>query len=96
MPRALPIQKTGAILYLLIIQEHQHPNSPSPTLHELMRATGYHSPNSIRRHLQKLEQEGLIEREYYRHRAIHLTEKGRAIATSLLPKITNLDRSGAA
>ena len=80
MPRPLPIQKTGTILAMLIIQENKNPNSPSPTLHELMQVTGYRSPNSIRKHLKKLEQEGIIEHKYYKHRDIRLTPKGKAIA----------------
>lgn len=77
MTRRLPIT-AARIRMLLAIVEHVRVHQWPPTIRELMTACGVTSSNAVSERLDRLEHDGLIERERGCPRALRLTPAGHA------------------
>lgn len=65
-------KRHDAFTTFLAILQYQRQNGFMPSMRDLVEATGINSTSLIRRHLQTLEEEGLIARAAGKARAIRV------------------------
>lgn len=85
MTRTINLETTARIMAEIVHCLYRLGRAPS--LVELARVGGLHSTSSVYRHLEELENRGLIERDKLVHRAVRLTKRGAEWAAKHCPNI---------